>query len=128
MMPCSCAASSASAICLRDRQRFVDRDGPTRDTLREIVALDEFHHQRADASAVFQAIDVRDVRMVERGEDLRFALEPGEAIGIVGEGIRQHLHRDVAIELGVARAIHLAHAAFADLRGDLIRAKASAWS
>ena len=25
MMPCSCAASSASAICLRDRQRLVER-------------------------------------------------------------------------------------------------------
>ena len=30
----------------RDRQRFVDRDRPARNALRQIVALDEFHHER----------------------------------------------------------------------------------
>ena len=36
------------------------------------------------------------------------------------------LMRDVAIELGVARAIDLAHAAFADLGGDFVDAEAGA--
>ena len=31
----------------RDRQRLVDRDRAARDPLREILALDEFHHERA---------------------------------------------------------------------------------
>ena len=30
---------------LRDRQRFVERDRAARDALRQIVALDEFHHE-----------------------------------------------------------------------------------
>ena len=34
--------------------------------------------------------------------------------------------RDVAIQLRVARAIHLAHAAGADLRGDFVGAEAGA--
>jgi hypothetical protein len=34
-------------------------------------------------------VNVRDVRVVQRGEDLRFALEAGEAIGIGGEGLGQ---------------------------------------
>ena len=32
---------------LRDRQRLVERNRATRDALRQIVALDEFHHERA---------------------------------------------------------------------------------
>ena len=40
---------------------------------------------------------LRDVRVIQRGEDLRFALESREAIGIVGERLRQDLDRDVAI-------------------------------
>ena len=34
--------------------------------------------------------------------------------------------RDLAIQLRVARAIHLPHAAFADLRGDFVDAEAGA--
>ena len=32
-------------------------------------------------------MDLRDVRVVQAGEDLRFALEPGEAVGVCGEGV-----------------------------------------
>ena len=48
------------------------------------------------------------------GERLRFAREPREPFGIAGERVGQDLDRDVAIELRIARAIHLAHAAGAD--------------
>ena len=50
----------------------------------------------------------------QRGEHLRFAAEPREAIGIVGDGRQQHFDRDVAIQLRIARAIHLAHPARAE--------------
>ena len=71
---------------------------------------------------------MRDVRMIQRGERLRFAREPGQPIGIARERVGQDLDRDVAIQLGVARAIHLAHAAFADRRGDFVDAEAGAGS
>ena len=45
--------------------------------------------------------------MVEAGEDLSFPLEPGEAIRIIGEGVRQELQRDLAIKLGVGGLPHL---------------------
>ena len=32
---------------LRDRQRLVERDRAARDPLREVLALDELHHERA---------------------------------------------------------------------------------
>ena len=50
MIPCSCAASSASAICRRDGQRFIERDRAACDALRQILPLDEFHHEGGDAA------------------------------------------------------------------------------
>ena len=57
---------------------------------------------------LFKAVDVRDVRMVQRREGLGFALESRDALGISGEQLRQDLDRDVAIEPRVARTIDLA--------------------
>ena len=49
------------------------------------------------------------------------ATESGEAVRVGSEATRQDLDRDVASEVGVARAIHLTHAAFANLCRDHIR-------
>ena len=100
---------------LRDGERVGQRYWSTRDQHGEVVAFDELHDQRANAARVLEAVDVRDVGMVQRREDLRFAFETGEPIGVVGEGGGQDLDRDVAIELRIARAIDLAHAAGAKL-------------
>ena len=66
--------------------------------------------------------------MTQRGEDFGFALEAGEPLDIRRQGLRQHLDRDGAFQLRVRRAIHLAHPAHADQRGDFVRAEAGAWS
>jgi hypothetical protein len=66
------------------------------------------------------------VWVVERREHSRFALETGEAIRIAGEGVRQDLQRDLAIQLGIARAVHLAHAAGPEGGENLVRAEAGA--
>ena len=104
-----------------DRQRLFDRDGAPRETLREIFTLDQLHHERADAGRLFNAIELRDVGMIERGERFRFAFEPHEAIGVRREGLGQDLQRDVAIEARIAGAIHDAHSAFPKRRHDFIR-------
>ena len=65
--------------------------------------------------------DGGDVRVVERREYLGLALEPHEPIRVGGEGLGQHLERDVAIELRVAGAVDLAHAARTQLGHDLVR-------
>src|ERR1700694_5614477 len=61
--------------------------------------------------------------MVERGQDLGFALEAGHALGVAGKRLGQNLQRNIALQLGVAGAVHLAHAAGTDGREDLVRAK-----
>ncbi len=50
---------------LRDGQRVVERDRATRDALRQIVALDQFHHERTHTARLFEAVDVRDVRVIQ---------------------------------------------------------------
>jgi len=52
-------------------------------------------------------VDLRDVRMIERREDLGFAAEPCNAFGIVGERGRQDLQRDVTTELCILGAVDL---------------------
>ena len=46
--------------------------------------------------------------MVERRQHLSFALEPGQAVWIAGELLREDLEGDVTIQFRVARAIDLA--------------------
>ena len=112
----------------RDRQDVGDRDRSTRDDVGKVFPFDQFHDQRrAAVRELLEAVDGGDVRVVERSERLRLAREACEAIGIAGEQIRQHLDRDVAIQLGVARAIHLAHAACAERTSNLVRPQAHAW-
>ena len=110
------------------RSAMPHREGcaPTCDPLRQILALDEFHRERAHAVAVFEAVNLRDVRMVERRERLRFAREAREAIGVVGERVRQDFKRDVAVELRITRPIDLPHPAFTDLGRDDVDAEAGA--
>ena len=85
--------------------------------LGERRAPDQFHDERLRLAwtAAFEAVDRRDVRVVQGGEHLRLALEAGDALGIGRKGRRQNLDRDVTIELGIACAVDLAHAAGAQL-------------
>ena len=92
-MPFSCAASSASAICLA----YSRRRGPAAADLGRRLARHELHHQRA----VLDAVDLRDVRVVQRGEHLGFARKAGEPVGVLCQGLGQHLDRDGAIQLRV---------------------------
>ena len=60
--------------------------------------------------------------------DLGFALEAPEPLGIVGEKVWQDLERHVAVELRVAGAVDLPHAAGADLGGDVVMPEAVAYA
>jgi hypothetical protein len=60
--------------------------------------------------------------MVQRGERAGFALEAGQALGIVCKCLRQDLNRNVTLELRVPRAIDNTHTARADLGANFIGA------
>jgi hypothetical protein len=61
----------------------------------------------------------RAVGMIERGEQLRLALEAREPLGVPREEIREDLEGDIALQLRVAGAIDLAHPARPDGASDL---------
>ena len=94
---CSCAASRASAIWRAIGSVASSGMGPSlRDALRQRRTLDELEHQGANAVGLFEAVDVRDVRMVQGREQPRFALEAADPIGIARKHRRQDFERDVA--------------------------------
>ena len=99
-----------------DVQRLADRDRPPGDPLGERVAVDELEDERGRAVHVLEAIDGTDVRMIQRRQQARLAVEAGAPLGIGREEARKDLDRDIAPELRVARAVHLAHAAHAEPR------------
>ncbi len=68
-----------------DRQRLVHRQSAPREPQREVLALDELEREREDSVRLFEPVDRADPRMVERGEDLRLAAEPGQALRLVGD-------------------------------------------
>src|SRR4029450_12597921 len=75
---------------------------------------------------VFNSVDRRDVRMIQRREQARFARKSSKAIGIVDEGGRKHLDGAVAAQSCVGGTKHLAHATFAEPGDDLVVSDASA--
>jgi hypothetical protein len=103
-----------------DRERLVDRHRAALQPLLEGVAVDELHDEEPDADDLVVAVDGRDVGVVERGEDLGFALEAGEPLGVRGERGRKELDRDVATEGRVGRLPDLAHPPLADLLGEAV--------
>jgi hypothetical protein len=50
---------------LRDRQRLVDGNRPLRDPIGERRAFDQLHDQGVEAVGILEAMDLRDVRMIE---------------------------------------------------------------
>jgi hypothetical protein len=107
----------------RDREGVGHGEGPAREAIGECRAPDEFEDQRRDAIGLFESVDGADIRVVQRGQEARFARETGTTFGVGGEVRRQNLDRDVSPELAVARAIDLAHAASAERGDDRVRAE-----
>jgi hypothetical protein len=93
--------------------------------LGERLAIHELEDDVRDASPriapLLEAKDLGDVWMIERGQQLRLAREARSALRISDEGVGQDFDGDVAIELGIASAIHLAHSASPKRAEDLVR-------
>jgi len=55
--------------------------------VQQASAFDQLHHERP----FFQPVNLGDIRVVQRGEHFGFALISCDALGIVGETLRQDL-------------------------------------
>src|ERR1700686_4398942 len=61
--------------------------------------------------------------MIHRSKYAGFVLEPLQAVGVLCQRARQHFDGDVSPKAGVFGAIHLAHRAGAERRGNFVWAK-----
>ena len=98
----------------RDGDRLGDGQPSPLQALGQVLPFHQLEDEEGPAVRFFEAVDRRDVRVVERGEQLRFASESGQALGIGRHLEGQHLDRHLAVELRVGRAVDLSHTAGAD--------------
>ena len=70
-----------------------------------------------------EIVDRQDVRVGESSHRLRLALKALQHRRVFPDLGGQHLHRDVAVELRIAGAVHLAHPTRADQLADLVSAQ-----
>src|SRR5947207_2547044 len=108
------------ADLFRNLKRLVDRYRPSLNALRERLAGHEFHHQKLAFTGFFQAVNARDVRMVQRRQHSRFALETRHAVAIVAEGFGKKLDGHTAAQPRVRSLIHVPHTARTQMAGDLV--------
>ena len=78
------------------------------------------HHQEVGVSLPADVEQRADVRMVQPGDGLRFALEALLHFEVLGKVRREHLDGHRAVQPGIGRLVYLAHAAGADRRNDLV--------
>jgi len=95
--------------------RLVDGQRAALQTLGEIRAVDQLHDDEVGLPGVLDAVDGGDVALVQRRQQLGFAFEAAQPLGILRQLGREQLDRHLAIELAVDRLPHHAHPALADL-------------
>ena len=88
--------------------------------LAQRFALQQLHDGVGHAVRGAEVEDREDVRVRERGDRARLALEARERLGVGRNPLRQHLERDVARQPRVARAVDLAHSSRAERSQDLV--------
>ena len=64
--------------------------------------------------------------MIQGCQNLGLTLKAAHSVRITRELIGQNFDRNFTLEFRISCPVHLAHAAFAEQRGDFVRAKLSA--
>src|SRR5262245_32264916 len=103
-----------------DFQRIVKGQPSSFQAVLQRFTFNELHHDAAHVTGFADAVNVRDVRVIQSRENLSFALKSGKPVSVGGEDFRQNFERYVPAELRVARTIHFTHTARADGRDDLV--------
>jgi len=80
----------------RDVQCFGERHGSALQPRGQRLPVDELHDQGSARGRVFETVDLRDVSVIQRREELRLARKPRDAVRVGCERLRQQLERDVA--------------------------------
>src|SRR5262249_15335523 len=98
-----------------------NRNRTAPDSLDKRLAFDELKHEKARVVDFCDIVDGGDVGMVQRSEQLRFALESAGTVEVARKFLRQDFDGDVTLQFVVFGTIDLTHTALAEERGDLVR-------
>ena len=94
---------------LRDTEGFFKGDRPSVESLLDVLTLDQLEDEEGLNVGLLQPVDRADVRVVQRGEELRLAAKAAESLFILGHLGGQNLDRHVAPEVRVGGAVDLPH-------------------
>jgi len=117
----------------RDRKHFVEWHRTGEEALGERRPFDQLHHESAHvvsgfSRTFFEPVNRGDRRMIERGQQLRFAREPRDAVGVVAKSLRQDFDRHLAAQTRIMRAIDLPHSSGTEHGDDFVRTELEAGS
>ncbi len=104
-------------------QHLLGRQRALRQARRERLAFEKLHDQVVDLALASDVVKSADVRVGQRRDRLRLALEALAQLRVVRERRGQDLDRDGAAEARVPRLVDLSHPARADGRLDLVGAE-----
>jgi hypothetical protein len=107
MIPCSWAYSSA---------------------IQERRPLHELHDEGACVHRLLDAVDRRDVGMVERGQEAGLALEARHPLRVAAHVVGKDLEGHLAPEPGIPGAVHLSHPALPERARNLVWTDTCAWA
>jgi hypothetical protein len=106
-----------------DLEHLFERQRPAQQTRGQRLALQQLQHEVVRLALAADVEERADVRVAQRRDRLRLALEPRAPLLVLGELARQHLDRHAPIEPRVFGAPHLAHAAGTDRSDELVGSK-----
>jgi hypothetical protein len=96
------------------------REGPARDDVLEVRALEQLHHEIDEPLLFVELEDGDDVAVVELRGGPRFPVEPLAERLVGAERRRDRLDGDVPVQDGVVGLVDLAHRPLTDLVDDLV--------
>jgi hypothetical protein len=116
--------------CRRDLKgnglRVAESDRSASQSLSQRLAGRQLHDQERLAVGSIETVNRRNVGVTERGQEARFPLESRQSIRVAEMERLQQLDRNLALEVQIASAVHLAHTASPDGRDDLVRTESRA--
>jgi hypothetical protein len=102
-------------------QQLTDRQRATHQAMFQRLALDALEHEKRQPLVVAYVVQRTNMRMPQRRERPRLAIEPLSAGGALGNVRRQHFDCNGSVETQVDRSIHFSHRAPTEERDDLVR-------
>ncbi len=104
----------------------VGSSGPSVSRLAEVRAIDEAHRQEGRAVDLAGLVERDDVGVVDRGREVRLAVEAGPEVGVLRQLVGQQLEGHLAAQLALLGEVDDTHATAAQDPLDAIRPEVGA--